>query len=69
MPHIPRHAAHIRFVVHKHLHGLVVDEDGDDISGAGGEAQRRGNLDVVGLQFEGKQRGRQLSAEALAQAR
>lgn len=58
-----------RFVVHKHLHGFVQDDDSAGKLGAGNEAQRRGNLDIVGLQFDGKQRGRQLPPGAVAQAR
>ncbi|CAM9287375.1 unnamed protein product [Ectocarpus sp. 12 AP-2014] len=56
-----------RFVVEKHLHGFVQD-GGSETQGTGGEAQHRGNLDIVGLQFDGKHRGRQLSPGASAQA-
>lgn len=56
-----------RFVVEKHLHGFVQD-GGSETPGPGGKAQHRGNLDIVGLQFDGKQRGRQLSPGASAQA-
>ncbi|CAM9423223.1 unnamed protein product [Scytosiphon promiscuus] len=55
-----------RFVVQKHLHGFVQD-GGGDAHGEAGESQRRGNLDIVGLQFDEKQRGRQLPPGAFAQ--
>lgn len=58
-----------RFVVQKHLHGFVQDVNSDSKPSSGGGPQLRGNLDIVGLQFSGKQRGRQLSAAAIAQAR
>ena len=55
-----------RFVVHKHLHGFVQDTDGGSMPGAGGDTQRRGHLDIVGLQFDGKQSGRQLPPGVIA---
>lgn len=58
-----------RFVVHKHLHGFVQDTDGGSMPGAGGDTQRRGHLDIVGLQFDGKQSGRQLPPAVLAQVK
>ncbi|CAN0155383.1 unnamed protein product, partial [Laminaria digitata] len=56
-----------RFVVHKHLHGFVQDTDGGSMPGAGGDTPRRGHLDIVGLQFDGKQSGRQLPPGVIAQ--
>lgn len=56
-----------RFVVQKHLHGIVKDNGGDTPGAAGMESQRRGNLDIVGLQFDGNQRGRQLPPGTSAQ--
>ena len=56
----------IRFVVQKHLHGFV--QDGGAGSGdTPGDAHRRGNLDIVGLQFDRTQRERKLSPAASAQ--
>lgn len=57
----------VRFVVHKHLHGFVQDNESGSMPGAGGDAQRRGHLDIVGLQFDGKHSGRQLPPGAIAQ--
>lgn len=66
----------VRFVVHKHLHGFVRDEDVNDMGVDANASQkqrekqiRRGNLDIVGLQFDENQRGRQLPPTVLAQAR
>ena len=59
-----------RFVVQKHLHGFVHDTGGEASgggAGAEGDSQRRGNLDIVGLQFDGKQRERKLAPAASAQ--
>lgn len=59
-----------RFIVQKHLHGFVQDDGGGDTPGGlVGDAQRRGNLDIVGLQFDGTQGERKLSPKASAQVR
>eukprot|EP00903_Cladosiphon_okamuranus_P010788 g10194.t1 len=73
---IPDHPASLaiikarqRFVIQKHLHGFVQDNGGEtpgSRAGAEGDSQRRGNLDIVGLQFDGKQRERKLSPAASA---
>ena len=45
------------------------DTDGGSMPGTGGDIQRRGHLDIVGLQFDGKQSGRQLPPGVIAQVK
>lgn len=61
--------------MHKHLHGFVHDEERDNSGAwAGSEKNKHklggnmmGNLDIVGLQFDGDQRRKQLAPAALDQ--